>query len=62
MKTLQDLRVEIDQLDTQILTLLNQRAQSAHEVGELKKREGSAVFRPDREAQVISKLQTLNDT
>ena len=48
MKTLQDLRVEIDQLDTQILTLLNQRAQSAHEVGELKKREGSAVFRPDR--------------
>ena len=30
MKTLQDLRVEIDQLDTQILTLLNQRAQSAH--------------------------------
>jgi chorismate mutase-like protein len=62
MKTLQELRDAIDALDTQILSLLNARAQCANEVGELKKREGSAVFRPDREAQVINKLQTLNDT
>jgi len=61
MKTLQELRESIDALDTQILSLLNDRAQCAHEVGELKKREGSAVFRPDREAQVINKLQSLND-
>ena len=60
MKTLQELRESIDALDTQILSLLNDRAQCAHEVGELKKREGSAVFRPDREAQVINKLQSLN--
>ena len=61
MKTLQELRESIDALDTQILSLLNDRAQCAHEVGELKKREGSAVFRPDREAQVINKLQLLNE-
>ena len=61
MKTLQELRDSIDALDTQILSLLNDRAQCAHEVGELKKREGSAVFRPDREAQVINKLQSLNE-
>ncbi len=61
MKTLQELRESIDALDTQILSLLNDRAQRAHEVGELKKREGSAVFRPDREAQVINKLQSLNE-
>jgi chorismate mutase/prephenate dehydratase len=61
MKTLQELRESIDALDTQILSLLNDRAQCAHEVGELKKREGSAVFRPDREAQVINKLQSLSD-
>lgn len=61
MKTLQELRESIDALDTQILSLLNDRAQCAHEVGELKKREGSAVFRPDREAQVINKLQSLNE-
>ena len=61
MTTLQELRESIDALDTQILSLLNDRAQCAHEVGELKKREGSAVFRPDREAQVINKLQSLNE-
>ena len=61
MKTLQELRESIDALDTQILSLLNDRAQCAREVGELKKREGSAVFRPDREAQVINKLQSLNE-
>ena len=61
MKTLQELRESIDALDTQILSLLKDRAQCAHEVGELKKREGSAVFRPDREAQVINKLQSLNE-
>jgi len=61
MKTLQELRESIDALDTQILSLLNDRAQCAHEVGELKKREGSAVFRPGREAQVINKLQSLNE-
>jgi len=61
MKTLQELRESIDALDTQILSLLNDRAQCAHEVGELKKREGSAVFRPDREAQVINKLRSLNE-
>ncbi len=57
MKTLPQLRVEIDAVDQQLLALLNQRAVLAHEVGEVKKLDGSPVFRPDREAQVIAKLQ-----
>ena len=60
MKTLPQLRESIDALDQQILALLNARAQCAHEVGELKKIDGSAVFRPDREAQVIKHLQDTN--
>jgi chorismate mutase / prephenate dehydratase len=60
MKTLPQLRASIDALDQQILALLNARAQCAHEVGELKKLDGSAVFRPDREAQVIKHLQDTN--
>ncbi|MFT6767297.1 MAG: chorismate mutase/prephenate dehydratase [Burkholderiaceae bacterium] len=60
MKTLPELRASIDALDQQILALLNARAQCAHEVGELKKLDGSAVFRPDREAQVIKHLQDTN--
>lgn len=54
------LRVQIDALDRQLLTLLNQRAELAQHVGEIKKREGSPVFRPEREAQVIDGLKAAN--
>ena len=43
-----------------MLALLNQRAGLAHEVGEIKKVEGSPVYRPEREAQVILGLQNAN--
>jgi chorismate mutase/prephenate dehydratase len=59
-KTLSDLRVQIDALDLELLALLNRRAGLAHDVGELKKGEGSVVFRPEREAQVIGNLQHAN--
>jgi chorismate mutase/prephenate dehydratase len=54
------LRERIDQVDGQLLDLLNQRAALAQEVGELKKKEGSVVFRPEREAQVIDGLKSRN--
>lgn len=57
---LADLRVRIDALDKQLLTLLNQRALVAEQVGEVKKREGTPFFRPDRVAQVIEKIQQTN--
>jgi chorismate mutase/prephenate dehydratase len=58
--TLQSLRERIDAADAELLALLNRRAQLALEVGELKKREGSVVFRPEREAQVIDGLKARN--
>ena len=58
--TLAELRKRIDALDLELLALLNRRAALAHEVGELKKGEGSVVFRPEREAQVIATLQQAN--
>ncbi len=54
------LREQIDSLDRELLALLNRRAGLALEVGELKKREGSVVFRPEREAQVIDGLKAAN--
>lgn len=59
-KTLPELRIQIDAVDQELLTLLNRRAALANEVGEIKRIEGSAVFRPEREAQVISGLQESN--
>ncbi len=54
------LRVQIDSLDQQLLQLLNERARVAEAVGELKRKEGSPFFRPDRVAQVIQKIQNGN--
>jgi chorismate mutase/prephenate dehydratase len=59
-KTLPELRIQIDAVDQELLTLLNRRAALANEVGDIKRIEGSAVFRPEREAQVISGLQQSN--
>jgi len=57
---LADLRVQIDALDRELLSLLNRRAQVAEQVGEVKKREGTPFFRPDRVAQVIEQIQQAN--
>ncbi|HEU6455616.1 MAG TPA: chorismate mutase, partial [Roseateles sp.] len=58
--SLADLRVQIDALDDQLLQLLNARARVAELVGEVKKREGTPFFRPDRVAQVIEKVRRNN--
>lgn len=65
-KTLQealaDVRDEIDRLDAEILTRLNQRARCAEQVGLIKARHGEAghIYRPEREAQVLRRIQSLN--
>ena len=59
-KTLPELRTQIDAVDLELLALLNRRAGLALEVGEIKRLDGSPVFRPEREAQVISGLQHNN--
>ena len=53
-------RTQIDALDRDLLALLNRRATLAQQVGEVKKREGSVAFRPEREAQVIEGLKAAN--
>jgi chorismate mutase / prephenate dehydratase len=59
-RTLGELRAAIDTLDRELLGLINRRATLAQEVGDLKKREGSVAFRPEREAQVIDGLKAVN--
>lgn len=54
------LRQQIDAVDRELLDLLNRRASLALAVGEIKKRESSVVFRPEREAQVIDGLKSIN--
>ena len=57
---LHGLRDRIDAVDRELLGLLNRRAELAQLVGEVKRKEGSVAFRPEREAQVIDTLKRLN--
>jgi chorismate mutase / prephenate dehydratase len=58
---LKPLRERIDAIDAQLIALLNQRAAIALEVGEVKKHFNAPVFRPEREQQVIARLQEMSD-
>ncbi len=63
---LEKLRDRIDAIDKQLLELFNQRAGCAVDVAAVKRERSEAsgesvdFFRPDREAQVIKRLKSLN--
>lgn len=59
-QALAGLRTQIDAVDRDLLALLNRRAGLAQQVGEIKKHQGSLVFRPEREAKVIAGLKAGN--
>jgi len=61
-KSLTDLRVAIDALDNQLLTLFNQRACLAQDVAHIKIADGEEgdFYRPDREASVLRRVKETN--
>lgn len=54
------LRAKIDELDRQIVELLNQRAEVVVEVGKAKRADGTPVYSPDREQEVLQRVSRLN--
>ncbi len=61
-KALAGVRADIDRIDGELLKLLNERARCAQKVGEIKAAhgEGGHIYRPEREAQVLRRLQEAN--
>jgi chorismate mutase-like protein len=53
-------RKQIDAIDNQLLQLFNERAQLALRIGEEKQRQGLPVYVPEREKQIIERVQQLN--
>ena len=51
-------RAAIDAIDRELLDRLNARAAHAHSIGQLKA--GGGAYRPEREAQVLTRLQAEN--
>jgi chorismate mutase/prephenate dehydratase len=57
---LDDWRSRINDLDNQILNLLNQRAEAALKIGDLKRRHDLPYYVPEREAEIVTRLTSKN--
>jgi chorismate mutase len=55
-----DWRKKIDELDRQLVDLLSQRAQVAHEIGRVKRARSLPIYEPDREQAVFQNVQGVN--
>jgi chorismate mutase/prephenate dehydratase len=58
--SLDDWRSRINDLDNQILNLLNQRAETALRIGDLKRRQALPVYAPEREVEIVTRLTAAN--
>ena len=54
------LRQRIDALDQQLVSLLNERARCALEIGRCKERAGLPIYQPAREAEVLAQVRAAN--
>ncbi len=54
------LRDAIDALDEQLVRLLNERAQCALEIGEIKRMMDMEIYQPDRERAVLQHVRAIN--
>lgn len=60
--SLDEWRSRINNLDDEILDLLTQRAEAALRIGDLKRRSGASVYAPEREAEVMRRLDGVDAT
>ncbi len=58
--TLGELRNRIDAVDSNILKLLSERMDLVKMVGELKRKEKSVIYRPEREKEIVNRLDGEN--
>ena len=57
---LSDWRKRIDGIDRQMIDLLNERMQCAHEIGRIKKAAGKPIRDSERERDVFAKTKAYN--
>ena len=58
--TIDDLRQEIDRLDSALLALFNVRASLALQIGKIKKGLALPVYDPAREKRIFARMKELN--
>jgi chorismate mutase len=53
-------RRKIDEIDKRLVELLNERSQCVLEIGKLKKTDGTPLYQPDREREVLEAAERAN--
>ena len=59
-QSLEKLRSRIDELDSELLKLLNERAKCVIKIGKIKQKEKKSVLVPLREKELLDRLRTDN--
>ena len=59
-ESLEKLRSRIDELDSELLNLLNERAKCVIKIGKIKQKEKKDVLVPLREKELLDTLRTVN--
>ena len=55
-----DWRKKIDDLDSVLVDLLNQRANAAQEIGRLKRQSGMPIYEPKREQEIFENVSRMS--
>lgn len=58
--SLEELRKKIDEIDTKLVELLNERAEVVVDVGKVKNKDDSPIYVPHREKAVLDKIKKIN--
>ncbi|MGV2874915.1 bifunctional 3-deoxy-7-phosphoheptulonate synthase/chorismate mutase [Macrococcus capreoli] len=61
MNELNHLRDRIEAINIEILKLLSERGEIAKLIGEEKRKQGTAIYDPEREKEMINRLQDMNN-
>lgn len=54
-------RKAIDAIDDKLIVLLNQRMESVKAIGKLKQTNGTSIYRPEREREILDRLKKQNE-
>jgi chorismate mutase len=58
--TIDEIRQQIDDLDSDLLNIFNRRALLALQIGRIKKTRGLPVYDPSREKKIFDRMRTEN--
>ena len=58
--SIEEWRRKIDEIDTKLVELLNERSKCAIEIGQIKRAQDLRVYDPEREREILRRIKEVN--